>query len=460
MWSRGISEYISRHDLLRRGGFYIVALSGGADSVALLLTLHEQGYHVEAAHCNFQLRGEESVRDEEFCVALCERMGIALHRIHFDTRTYAELHHESIETVARNLRYRYFEQLRRDIGADGICVAHHRDDQVETVLLHLVRGTGLRGLQGMQPRNGHILRPLLGVSRQDILDYLKRRNQDFVTDSTNLEDDAMRNKLRLHVIPLLREINPAASDNIVRMTENVREASLLLNYALAEGSKAVAEDDGAISLHRLRQQPSPLTLLWHLLDGKGFNRQQVEEMTKAERNGAQWQSATHIALCSGDALHIIARDQWEHTLPTLRIPEEGTYIYNMPAHTYNERKAQAEAIEEEGTGEMRFRIERKAIGSDYEIDRSPRVAQLSAQRLVFPLTLRPVKDGDRFQPLGMKGSKLVSDFLADKKVPLLERHHQLVLCNGNGEIVWLVGRRISHTAAIQNDDHEIVVVSY
>ncbi len=436
-----ISQYISRHDLLRRDGFYVVALSGGADSVALLLALKALGYRIEAAHCNFQLRGDESRRDEDFCVRLCEEQGIALHRVHFDTRTYAALHHESIETAARNLRYRYFEQLRRVIGADDICVAHHRDDQVETVLLHLLRGTGMRGLQGMQPRNGHIVRPMLGVSRQEIELFLEERKQPFVTDSTNLEDDAARNKLRLHVIPMLRQINAAAPDNIARAAENIRETSLLLDYALSEGVRAVTNADGSLSLTRLKKQPAPRTLLWQIVGSKGFRRAQMEEMLWADRNGAQWLSASHIAIYSQGQLHLLDLEQWQQPLPTLRIPEEGTYVYRI------------------GTEERRISIVRKAIGSHYEMDRTPQVAQFDAARVAFPLTLRPVEEGDRFVPLGMTASKLVSDFLTNLKVPFTERHQQLALCNADGEIIWLVGRRISQTAAMRPESKEIVVAS-
>ena len=192
----------------------LVALSGGADSVCLLMICKRLNLNVEAVHCNFRLRGEESDRDEKFCEGLCEREGVPFHRVHFDTRTYAELHGVSIEMAARELRYDYFEQLRRSIQADAILVAHHRDDSVETVLMNLVRGTGIHGLQGIKPKNGNILRPLLCVGRKDIEEWLHTLGQDYVTDSTNLEDDVVRNKIRLNVIPLLQEINPSVSDNI------------------------------------------------------------------------------------------------------------------------------------------------------------------------------------------------------------------------------------------------------
>ena len=222
MWSK-VETYIKKYNLLNTNDLYIIGLSGGADSVALLLMLKEGGFNVHAAHCNFLLRGAESDRDEAFCVSLCQQLGVELHRAHFYTRTYAESHHVSIEMAARELRYKWFEQLRQDIGAVGICVAHHRDDSVETVLLNLVRGTGLRGLTGIQPRNGSILRPLLCVSRAEIEAFLAEKGQEYVTDSTNLEADVQRNIIRLEVLPLLRRLNPAVAENIQRTAENLSE---------------------------------------------------------------------------------------------------------------------------------------------------------------------------------------------------------------------------------------------
>ena len=199
-----VKTYIDTHKLLRPDGRYIVGLSGGADSVALLLILKELGYCVEAAHCNFHLRGKESQRDEEYCINLCKEQDVKLHLTRFQTAEYAELHKVSIEMSARTLRYNYFEALRQDIGADAVCVAHHRDDSVETVLLNLVRGTGLRGLMGIRPRNKYIIRPLLSCSKADIEAYLAAKGQVFVTDSSNLVADVKRNKLRLEVVPTLK----------------------------------------------------------------------------------------------------------------------------------------------------------------------------------------------------------------------------------------------------------------
>ena len=187
-----VRAFIWQQRLLSPDGRYLVAVSGGADSVCLLLMLLQRGYEVEAVHCNFKLRGDESQRDEVFVKDLCQRLDVKLHLTHFDTREYAAMRRISIEMAARQLRYAYFEQLRRDIDAADICVAHHQDDAVETFLMNLIRGTGIHGLTGIKPRNGHIVRPLLCLSRQDILLWLDEQHQTFVTDSSNMVADIVR----------------------------------------------------------------------------------------------------------------------------------------------------------------------------------------------------------------------------------------------------------------------------
>lgn len=187
----------------------IIALSGGADSVALLCLLQTLGYNCEAAHCNFHLRGKESDRDEAFVCQLCAKRQVPLHIVHFNTVRTAEERHISIEMAARELRYEWFEEIRRKSGANVIAVAHHRDDSVETLLLNLIRGTGINGLRGIRPKNEHIVRPLLCLDRKEIINYLNRTGQDYVTDSTNLQDEYTRNKIRLNLLPMMQEINPS-----------------------------------------------------------------------------------------------------------------------------------------------------------------------------------------------------------------------------------------------------------
>ena len=205
---------------------YLIALSGGADSIALALMMKEQRLNVLALHCNFHLRGEESDRDEQFVRDFCHKHAIPLEVCHFDTLASASQHKTSIEMEARDLRYRWFAQRAQALDAEAICVAHHKDDQAETLVLNLIRGTGLKGLAAMHPDrivNGlRIIRPLLDITKKEILQYLARMGQDFVTDSSNLERDALRNRIRLDLMPMLRQLNPNITDCLARTAHNVR----------------------------------------------------------------------------------------------------------------------------------------------------------------------------------------------------------------------------------------------
>ena len=238
-----VESFISRHKLLTPGAKVLVALSGGADSVALLVALLKLGYHCEAVHCNFHLRGAESDRDEAFVKQLCEKKGVKLTTAHFDTAAHAKAHGISIEMAARELRYKLFEELRSSCGAEAIAVAHHRDDSAETVLLNLIRGTGIKGLRGIQPRNGNIVRPLLCVGRADIIDYLEWRGEKFVTDSTNLTTDYTRNKIRLEVIPKLAEINPSILDSLAATAQRIAEAELIYSHSIKEATERVKKEN-------------------------------------------------------------------------------------------------------------------------------------------------------------------------------------------------------------------------
>ncbi len=421
-----------------RSSCLILALSGGPDSVALLRMILDEGYNVEAAHCNFHLRGAESDRDEAFCKNLCEKLGVKLHLVHFDTKEFAQLRGISIEMAARELRYRWFTQLAQDTGAEGVCIAHHSDDQVETILLNMLRGTGLKGLLGMKRKNGIFLRPLLGVSRNEILQYLDAIGQDYVTDSTNLEDDAQRNKLRLDVIPMLEKVTPAAKQNILRMADNLGDVAEVVKQSLEDARQrcAMATRSGkAYSLKMIRSYASPRLLLWSLVSDHGFNRKQATEMLSSTEGGRIWTSQQTVAVISNNTLFFYARTAWEAPLPTLRIPEEGLYSF----HNGNFRVTIAEAIPPQPSKERN-------------------IATLDADTATFPLTLRPALAGDRFVPFGMNGSKLVSDYLKDRKVEPLERHQQLVVTNSNGLIMWLVGRTVDERFKIAGSTKKVLTI--
>ena len=417
MWSK-VDAYVKRYKLLEPSKLYIVALSGGADSVALLLLLKNAGFNVHAAHCNFHLRGAESDRDEAFCEQLCVDKNIPFHRAHFDTRAYAELHKVSIEMAARELRYRWFEQLREDIGAAGICVAHHRDDSVETVILNMVRGTGVHGLTGIRPQNGYILRPLLCVSRAEIEDFLAERGQKYVTDSTNMEDEATRNKVRHHIIPELQQLNGKALENIQRMAERmVAVEALLDDYKV----KTVRVEAGRTVIRKCDVLND--YLLYELLADYGFNSSQATQIYAsmgANSVGSVFSSADYDLLVDRECLLI---ESHREPMKPLVIPETGTYILDE---------------------ERKIRVE---IG-DFSVSKDPYVATLDASKVSFPLMVRRVEEGDWIVPFGMKGRKLLSDQMTDLKMSIFDKRKQLVVADSKGVIVWAIGIRVSQNVAV------------
>ena len=431
----------------------MVALSGGADSVALLLLLNEHGFNVHAAHCNFHLRGAESDRDEAFCVELCQELGVELHRAHFDTRTYADLHKVSIEMAARELRYNWFAQLCQDLSAAGVCVAHHRDDSVETVLLNLIRGTGLRGLTGIKPRSEQVmtcsqkpqgqlklmvLRPLLGVSRAEIEAFLTEKGQKYVTDSTNLEADVMRNKIRLQVLPMLRELNPAVSENIQRTAENLVEAQGVLDAIVDE-----YKDCNVLELNELEKYGSSEYIIFEWLKNYGFNGNQVRQILDAESGGIVSSATGYDVLKDRSRLIVEKTENYPQGVrnvtsrPSKRIvvPEEGTYV-----------------LDENNT----FRVRKCAV----YVSKVPHIATLDADKVRFPLTIRGVEEGDRMQPYGMHGTKLLSNLMTDLKMNVFEKRRQLVVVDAQGVIVWAVGLRTDYRVAVGNQTKTVLEISF
>ena len=453
-----VSEYIRKRGLLKSEGHYLVALSGGADSVCLLLLLKQLGYSVEAIHCNFHLRGEESDRDESFCRRLCNEQQIKLHLVHFDTQAYAQLHKVSIEMAARQLRYRHFAQLCRDLQFHGVCVAHHQDDVVETVLMNLVRGTGIKGLSGIKPLqimsfplNGQddstfqlpIIRPLLCVSRDEITDYLNQMRQTYVTDSTNLIPDVQRNKIRLQVLPLLREINPSVSRNIVETAENLAFADEYLDERVEQDlfgmydeiTLMAAPNTLSIPVSRVNSE----YLLYRMLNPYGFTSAQIKQIYSRldAPTGTEFYSDTHILVF--DRGRLLIEETGKKPFREMRIPEEGTYMISDDA---------------------KIKIERVPLEEGFQIPCGSDVIAVDADKLQMPLTVRLTKEGDRFIPFGMKGSKLVSDFLTDQKLSLLDKRRQLVIADSTDKILWIVSRRPDNRFRITDTTRTILRISF
>lgn len=436
---RTIERNIKKKNLLTHSGLHLVALSGGADSVALLRILLKLGYKLEAIHCNFNLRGAESERDEAFCKTLCDEMKVPLHIAHFDTKAYASLHHISIEMAARELRYTYFAQLRNDLDAESVCVAHHKDDQAETILLNIIRGSGIKGVTGMAEKRDFIVRPLLSVSRDEIVDFLHIIGQNYITDSSNLVADVKRNKLRLEIIPLLKSLNPSVVDAISGLSDNAKEAMSFTESALKEWkSKCYNNSEQSINIKVLKSSPSPEHLLYYLINNKGFTSEQIKDIYNHidSQTGTVWEGKSHDIIIDRGLLVICEKQAQEKEYS---LPIEGTYKLDNGST---------------------IKIELKEKDHDTQIDKSPDCCMIDAQDIRFPLCLRQVKNADRFVPFGMKGSKLVSDFLTDKKIPLNKKRQQLMLVDATDKPLWLVGLRPDNRFRITSDTIKMLIVRY
>ena len=431
-----VMSCIKEHDLMKSGDRVLVAVSGGADSVALLLVMIQAGYSCEAVHCNFHLRGEESDRDEAFVRTLCRKCSVRLHVKHFDTVGYADRHGVSIEMAARDLRYAYFEELREERRMDWIAVAHHRNDNVETLLLNLIRGAGLKGLTGMSYRNGYVVRPMLDVPREDVELYLNAKGQDYVTDSTNLETEAVRNKIRLNVLPMLQTINPGIMETLHETILHLNDAYTLYGMKLDELKRRVRHGH-RIDIGELCALPASPTVLYELLSEYGFNSSQVDDVYQHlyGEPGKVYESAEWRLLRDRESLVLGRKDEKCECLCKV-LPLQGVV---------------------QVTQDYMFTIRREHFHRDFKIPRGRDVVCMDLDKMEYPITVRLAGKGDRFVPFGMKGQKLVSDYLTDVKKNLFEKERQLVVCSGDN-IAWLVNERPDNRFRIEEGQTKHVLL--
>ena len=377
----------------------ILALSGGIDSMVLADLLLKAKADFVVAHCNFHLRGEESDGDEQFVREFAETKGLMLYVKQFETEVYAKEHGISIEMAARELRYAWFEELRQQLGYDYIAVAHHADDQLETFFINLLRGAGIRGLKGMQPVNGHIIRPLLNVSREEIHQYATENGVKWREDHTNAETQFLRNKIRHELLPVIDSISKEGRASILKSISHLASENELYRELVKE--KLASLKRGSASDEVSEQ------LLFEWLRDYGFNSDQVHFIYQAMSGqpGTSFFSPTHRVTIEREGLELTPICQ------QMDVPVELSY-------------------------------EQILNDKHFTIDKSPQVAQLDYDKLSFPLQLRKWQAGDRFHPLGMKGSRLLSDFMKDLKLTTRQKEECVVLTTADDEIVWVIGRRI------------------
>ena len=431
-----IQQYIIQHQLLSGEKPVVVGISGGADSVALLHILVSLGYKCIAAHCNFNLRGDESFRDEQFTIDFTKRLQVPLCKISFETNKYAQENRLSVEMAARELRYRWFDELLNTYDADAVAVAHHRDDSVETLLINLTRGSGITGLTGIKPKNGNVVRPLLCVSREDIYAYIENNGLEYVTDSSNSSDIYTRNFIRLKVIPLLEEINPSVKASLARTANHLYDASLIYNHSIEEARKVIIQNN-RLSISALLSFPAPATILYEMLKPYGFSRTVCESIFTIldKDSGKIFYSSTHRLL----------KDRSDLLIDVLSGEESKAYLINLEDDNVDLP--------------VELKPEIVVIKEDYQIEKDRKFAYFDFDKLSFPLVLRHWQEGDWFVPFGMKGKKKISDYFSDKKFSLFDKEKTWLLCSGQ-DVIWIVGERTDNRYRIEKTTKRVLKLKF
>lgn len=414
--------YIKKNALFTQGDKILLAVSGGKDSVLMAQLFKLTGFKFSIAHCNFNLRGDESQRDEAFVKLLAFTLDVPFYSTHFDTKAYAKEHHVSTQMAARELRYQWFEELRSTKQYHSIALAHHQNDSIETLLLNLTRGTGISGMHGILPKRGHLVRPLLFLSRQQIEQIVDENQIDYVEDSSNETDTYARNAIRLHVIPVLKEINPNLEETFAQNFIRFAETEAVLNKVVAQIRESVCEergDDIYIPIEKISSLSPQKLLFFELLKPYQFTSSVVDELLNAlnKQSGTSFYSPNYRATINRNEIIISKLTQ------TLHEDE----VFFMHSHD--------EWVQ---VGEKKIKL---SYSGPTLIEANAHKAFIDADKLLFPLIIRFKQDGDKFMPLGMKHYKKMSDFFINQKVPLPNKSKIPLLINGNGEIIWVVGLR-------------------
>ena len=434
-------EHVSRNGLWKESDSLLLACSGGIDSIVLATLLHKMHQHVEILHCNFNLRGEESKRDEEFVRAFAHSMGLPCHVQSFDTKAEIKKMGKGVQEVARMLRYEWFykvmESRQQANRKTYLLTAHHADDQVETIAMNFFRGTGIAGMHGMQVKAGSLIRPLLFANRAEIYAFAESNAIAWVDDSSNVEDNYTRNHFRHHVIPAVEKIFPEVRQNLLDNSKRFSEMEIIYKKQIEKIKSGLIVQQGqsiAIPVNKLKSV-SPLdTIMFEVFRDFGFSAHQVPEIKKLfdAISGKSVSSTTHRVLRNRNWLLIDAVEEKTHDIIVI----------------------------EEGVETISFNNTILQI-SRYEGYRSPddnvHHAWIDLEAIRFPLLLRPWKPGDYFYPLGMRKKKKIARFLTDLKLSLAEKEKQWVI-ESDKKIIWVIGRRIDDRVKINPSANSTMLI--
>ena len=432
-------QYLDKQALCQLHERILLAVSGGKDSVLMAHLSAETGYAIGIAHCNFQLRGEESDADEALVYRLARTLDAPFYVTTFDTEMYARQQGISIQMAARELRYEWFETIRTSQGYDYIAVAQHQNDHVETLLLNLVRGTGLAGLRGIQPKRGRVIRPLLFLNAGEVSRYVQQLALPYRDDASNFSTKYARNKIRLEVIPKLKEINPALERTMAAdMTRFADTYAVLQTHVAVLRNKLFSvgkSGEWYIPIAELITLNPQQFLLYELFKPFGFTETVLADLARALPgiSGKRFFSRSYV-------LYLDRNEVVLQPLETVK----------------NESATIAKPGDNAKWGEYCFE---SGWSTDTNINEDALIAQFDADHMVFPIQIRSWQEADTFQPLGMKGRKKLSDFLVSLKIPIYRKHTVPVVVNGNGDIIWVVPYRLDNRYKITSKTKNVFTLA-
>jgi len=447
-------QNVQQQNLFQKNDLLLLAVSGGADSVALCELCFQAGFHFEIAHCNFQLRGEESERDEKFVKQLGEKYWTKVFVKKFDTKKYAEENKISIQVAARELRYQWFDEL---LKADNpipdsvtenspftihlsrfLLTAHHANDNIETLMMNFFKGTGIKGLQGILPKQEKIIRPLLFAKKEEIIAFLKENNLDFVEDSSNASDKYTRNYFRNQLIPSIEKVFPRIQENLIHNIERFNETEVLYQQALDLHKKKLLEQKGneihIPVLKLLKTQPLK-TIVYEIIKDFGFTAHQTDE-----------------------ALHLLNSESGKYiSSATHKILKNRNWLIIAPINTLKAEHILINKTDKEIDFELGKLLIEKGDFIPSKIPFSNLIAMLDAKDIKFPLLLRKWKQGDYFYPLGMQKKKKLSKFFIDKKMSLTDKEKIWVI-ESDKRIHWVIGQRIDDRFKINDKTEDVLSI--
>jgi len=432
------TDFISRNQLFSGTDNVLLAVSGGIDSMVMANLFLKTDNTIGISHCNFQLRCTESDNDEKFVREFAEKSNTPFYTKSFDTEKYAEEKKVSIQMAARDLRYEWLEKNRITEGFDYIALAHNKNDILETVLLNIARGTGLKGMTGIKKKSDHIIRPLLFATRKEIVQYSDNNDLSYREDSSNVQIKYKRNKIRHQIIPEFEELNPDFIDSFSQTINQIEEAyGIFKNMVNKKKEQTVTEigDKTLIDIYKLRNLSNKATYLYEFLKPYHFPSQIIPDIIESLEGipGKQFLSPTHRLI--KDRNHLIITPQKKDTTEKFYIDKEIKEL----------------------TQPIRLLFRKFSSKPNLKIPHSPDIAWVDASNLEYPLILRKWKAGDYFYPLGMQDPKKLSDFFIDEKLSLIEKENSWILTSGD-KIVWVIGKRIDDRFRIEKETNKILEI--